>query len=154
MTAAAPAATQAPSMAAAGPVANWRRIGRITGIGAIVALYLCLVGIVVVFDTRDLIVGIISLGEATLVVTWLVTGYLAAEYAGRGAVSRIVAGLLGGAGVGAALSALVLVGSVINLRAVLLQASPELYSLLTLGMGTAGFWVPTAMGAVFGAVAG
>jgi branched-chain amino acid transport system permease protein len=141
-------------MAAAGPVANWRRIGRITGIGAVVALYLCLVGIVVVFDTRDLIVGIISLGEATLVVTWLVTGYLAAEYAGRGAVSRIVAGLLGGAGVGAALSALVLVGSVINLRAVLLQASPELYSLLTLGMGTAGFWVPTAMGAVFGAVAG
>ena len=141
-------------ISAAPATADWRRVGRITGLGAVVALYLCLVGIVVTFDQRDLIVGIVSLGDATLIVTYLVTGYLAASYAGSSALRRVLAGVLGGAGVGASLSGLVLLGSVVNLRAVLLQASPELYSLLTLGLGVAGFWVPMAMGAFFGAVGG
>ena len=154
MTASASAGRWASFISAAPATADWRRVGRITGLGAVVALYLCLVGIVVTFDQRDLIVGIVSLGDATLIVTYLVTGYLAASYAGSSASRRVLAGVLGGAGVGASLSALVLIGSVVNLRAVLLQASPELYSLLTLGLGVAGFWVPMAMGAFFGAVGG
>ena len=95
-----------------------------------------------------------SLGEATLVLTWLAAGFLAADRVGEGTVRRLVTGLLSGAGAGAALSLLVLVGDVVNLRAVLLQASTELYSLLTLGMGVAGFWVPTVLGAVFGLIGG
>jgi branched-chain amino acid transport system permease protein len=154
MTASASAGSWESFISAAPAAADWRRIGRITGLGAVVALYLCLVGIVVTFDQRDLIVGIVSLGDATLIVTYLVTGYLAASYAGASGLRRVLTGALGGAGVGAGLSALVLIGSVVNLRAVLLQASPELYSLLTLGLGVAGFWVPTAFGAFFGAVGG
>src|SRR4051812_35910300 len=154
MTAATAAGTRTPSIGAANPVAKWRHVGRITSLGAVVAVYLCLVGIVVTFDARELIVGIISLGEATLVMTWLVTGYLAAENVGPGAPRRLLAGLVSGAGVGASLSALVLIGSIVNLRAVLLQASPELYSLLTLGLGLAGFWVPMVLGAFFGVIGG
>jgi branched-chain amino acid transport system permease protein len=86
--------------------------------------------------------------------TWLATGFLAAHRVGEGVARRLVTGVLSGAGAGAALSLLVLVGNVVDLRAVLLQASPELYSLLTLGMGVAGFWVPTVLGAVFGLIGG
>src|SRR4051812_20692907 len=154
MTATATAGGATTSAPVAPRASSWRRAGRITGLGAVVALYLCVVGIVVTFDARDLIVGVVSLGEATLLVTYLVTGYLAAEQLAGSGLRRLLAGLLGGAGVGASLSALVLIGSVVNLRAVLLQASPELYSLLTLGMGVAGFWVPAAIGAFFGAIGG
>src|SRR6187551_610696 len=112
MTAAASAGTQASTVTSAATPFDWPRIGRITGIGAVVALYLCLVGIVVTFDARDLIVCIISLGDATLITTWLVTGYLAAEQVHAGFLRRLLAGLLSGAGVGAALSALVLIGNV------------------------------------------
>jgi branched-chain amino acid transport system permease protein len=55
---------------------------------------------------------------------------------------------------GAVLSGLVLLGSVVNLREYLLNASPELWDILTNGLGTQGFWVPTAAGLVTGAFAG
>lgn len=154
MTATAAATTSSVPTVANRAGSDWRAAARISGLGAIVALYLCLVGIVVTFDVRPLIDRVVSLGEATLVLTWLAAGYLAADRVGEGNVRRLVTGLLSGAGAGAALSLLVLVGNVVNLRAVLLQASPELYDLLTLGMGVSGFWVPTVIGAAFGLIGG
>ena len=54
MTASVATATSVPALTSrAGP--NWRAAARISGLGAIVALYLCLVGIVVTFDVRPLI---------------------------------------------------------------------------------------------------
>jgi branched-chain amino acid transport system permease protein len=46
------------------------------------------------------------------------------------------------------------VGSFINLRAVFLNASDDLYSQLTFGLGLAGFWIPTVIGAGLGAIGG
>ena len=39
------------------------------------------------------------------------------------------------------------------MRAVFLNASPELYSMLTMGMGVAGAWIPAVEGLVLGALA-
>jgi branched-chain amino acid transport system permease protein len=129
------------------------RVGLVAGA---VGLYLCLVGIVETFDKRPLINGVVSLGQASLLVMFLVTG-LATALRGGGTASRGVvlgacalAGLIGGA----ALSALVLVGAVVNLRAVFLHASPDTWDVLTMGMGTAGFWVPTVVGTVVAAIGG
>ena len=58
-----------------------------------------------------------------------------------------VAGLITGLFV----TALVLLGSMVDLRAVFLNASPELYSMLTMGMGVAGAWIPAVEGLVLGA---
>ena len=52
---------------------------------------------------------------------------------------------------GGALTVLVVVGNVLDLRAMFLNASPELYSMLTMGLGMAGAWIPAAEGLVLGA---
>src|SRR3954453_10832975 len=113
MTATATAGSATTSAPVAPRASSWRRGGRITGLGAIVALYLCVVGIVVTFDARDLIVGVVSLGEATLLVTYLVTGYLAAEQLGGSRLPRVLVGILAGPRRGASLSAPGVIGSVV-----------------------------------------
>jgi len=52
---------------------------------------------------------------------------------------------------GAAVAGLVLIGSVVNLRAVFVNASPALFSMLSLGQGVAGAYLPVLAGAAAGA---
>ncbi len=128
---------------------------RIGLIAAGVQLYLCLVGIVPIFDERPLIAGVLSLGEAAILITMFGAGYLAAQRARE--VTAWQAGLAGvGAGglSGASLTLLVLVGSVVDLRTVFIHASPELFDMLTRGLGVAGAWIPTVIGVAVGAAAG
>ncbi len=116
-------------------------------LGGAIAIYLCLVGIVPVFADRPLIVGVVSLGQAALLVTFGVVGFLAGRRAL--AISRlaaVLAGALAGAITGAFLTALVLIGSIVDLRAVFLNASPELYALLQNGLVFTGPVVPTRGG--------
>jgi branched-chain amino acid transport system permease protein len=145
------AAAQRPSRLGA-----WQPVVRIGLLGGVVALYLCLVGIVPTFNERPLVAGVISLGQAALLLTALATGYLAAVRApSRSRGTEVAAGALAGGLGGSFLSVLVLVGLGlgVNLRAVLLHASPDLYDTLTFGLGVAGFWIPLAVGAVAGALA-
>ena len=127
-----------------------------TGVlGGAIAIYLCLVGIVPVFHERPLIVGVVELGQAALLIAFGVVGYMAAR--DMVATSRrraVVAGVAGGAITGVFLTGLVLVGSVVDLRAVFLNASPVLYDLLTFRLGTSGAWVPIVVGAITGGLAG
>lgn len=124
-------------------------------LGGAVAVYLCLVGIVPVFADRPLVVGVVELGQAALLIAFGVVGYAAArDLVATGRLRAIVAGAAAGAIGGAYLTALVLAGSVIDLRAVFLNASPELYDLLSAGMGTDGAWFPILVGAITGGLAG
>jgi branched-chain amino acid transport system permease protein len=127
------------------------RIGLVAGAAGI---YLCLTGIVPTFDARPLIKDVITLGQASLVVTLLLAGLASAIRLGTSVtpVTVVGAGTVAGAIAGAMLSALVLLGAAVNLRAVFLHASPDLWDVLTMGMGTSGFWVPTVVGAVLGAI--
>ncbi len=129
------------------------RVGLVAGA---VGLYLCLVGIVPSFDERPLITGVITLGQASLLVTFLGAGLATAIRIGSTAtLAMVVAGsTVAGLIAGVMLSALVLVGAVVDLRAVFLHASPALWDVLTMGMGTEGFWVPTVVGAAIGAIGG
>lgn len=132
---------------------DWGGTIRFGLLGAAVGVFLCLVGIVGEFHERPLIEDVISLGQTALVLTWLGTGWVAAR-AGRRGVSAVVQAAVAGLIAGAGLTALVLVGSVVDLRAVFLPASPEMYEIITLGMGVAGAWIPAVIGLVVGAVAG
>ena len=127
-----------------------------TGVlGGAVAIYLCLVGIVPVFADRALIVGVVELGQAALLIAFGAFGYLAArDQVGISRIRAVVAGTAVGAVTGAFLTGLVLVGSVVDLRAVFLNASPELYALLTNGQGTSWAWYPILVGTVTGGLAG
>ncbi len=150
-------AITAPAKAPATPTTHspLRRLLRIGGLGAVIALYTCLVGIVSVFNERPLIAGVISLGQGSLLAVFAGTAYvLARPYVADGGARLIAWGAMAGGLAGALPAALVLVGAVIDVRAVFLNASPDLYNELTGGLGTAGFWVPIAAGAITGALTG
>jgi len=132
-----------------------RALIRTSVLGGAVAIYLCLVGIVPVFADRALIVGVVELGQAALLIAFAAVGYLAArDQVGVSRFRAVVAGTAVGAVTGAFLTGLVLVGSVVDLRAVFLNASPELYALLTNGHGTDWAWYPILVGAITGGLAG
>jgi branched-chain amino acid transport system permease protein len=132
---------------------EWRRAIRTGLIGALVAIYACLVGIVSVFDERPMIQGIISLGQTVLILVLFGTGYIAARGQAVG-LPAIATGAIGGFLAGAGVSVLVILGELINLRAVFAPATSVLYDIVTLEMGVAGAWVPAAFGIGLGVVAG
>lgn len=131
---------------------NWNAVIRMGLLGGVVAVYLCLVGLVGEFSGVALITGVIAVGHTMLLLAGLGTGFLAARRAPAG--QAVLAGAVAGLIAGAMLAALVIIGSLVNLRAVMLQASPLLYNLLTFNLGVGGFWVPLIAGGVLGAVAG
>jgi branched-chain amino acid transport system permease protein len=133
---------------------EWGAVVRLGLLGGVVALYLCLTGLVGVFSERALITGIISLGHTLLTMTGLITGYMGAHRAPAGLGRPVLAGGFAGLILGLMVASLVLVGGQINLRAVMLNASPLLYDLLTFNLGVAGLWVPALMGTVLGALGG
>jgi branched-chain amino acid transport system permease protein len=130
----------------------WGHVIRTGLIGAAVAVYACLVGIVPAFHERPMIQGIISLGQTSLVLILLGTGYLAARRHAAG-FTALTAGAVGGLIAGAGVGVLVVVGQVIDLRAVFAPASPALYSVVTFELGVAGAWIPAAFGIGLGTAA-
>lgn len=151
-------ASTMPMSGMAGPAPSSWRLGTLlrTGlVGGAIAVYLCLVGIVPIFHDRALIVGVVELGQAALLIAFAAVGYLTAR--GMARVSRIrgvLVGSMAGAITGVFLAGLTLVGSVVDLRAVFINANPNLYVLLTSGQGTSWAWFPIAAGAITGGLAG
>ena len=120
-------------------------------LGGIIALFLCMVGMIEVFDKRDVIEGVITLGLFLLIATATATGFTASRRTSDlSNTNRLVAGLVAGLIVGVMLALLVIIGGQINLRAVFLNASPILYGLLTFDNGTAGAWIMPVVCAIAG----
>lgn len=122
-----------------------------------VAVFLCLVGMVEVFARREIVVGVISLGHTLLLLTALAAGYQAAQLrtVRHGAIGPLVAVMRGGlAGIvaGVVLAALVAVGDVINLRAMFVSASPDLLGLISFGRGVSGIPLVLLAGGLTGTV--
>jgi branched-chain amino acid transport system permease protein len=124
------------------PRFDWHPAVRMGLLGGTAALFLALVGLVEAADRRPIIPGVLSMGQTVLLLTIVFIAYLAVRQARssqEGEVPRswlIANGALAGLITNAFLAALVLVGGVIDLRAVFVNASPALFELLTLGLGT------------------
>jgi branched-chain amino acid transport system permease protein len=124
-------------------------------IGGAVALFLCLIGMIEIFNKRDVIEDVITLGMFLLLATAFVIGFLAAQRTARifetsKPFHQLAAGLLASAATGLVLSLFVLAGLQVNIRAVFLNASPGLYELLTFGRGLEGVWMLPSLGAAAG----
>jgi branched-chain amino acid transport system permease protein len=141
--------------------AHWRLAVRTGLMGGLVIVLVCLVGLVEASDRRAIIPGVLSMGQ-TIVLLLLVAfaqmavGRLGKQSGGKPSRSQMVAtGGLSSLLVVAALVLLVLVGQVINLRMVFVNASPALYELLTLGQGLGlGLVLLLVLGAAVGAFMG
>ena len=125
-------------------------------IGGIVAVLLSLIGMVEAFSQRDIISNVVSMGHTLLLLVPVFMGYLAAKRTPRteplwGIVNSLVTGLI----VGGSLALLVIVGSLINLRKVFVNAMPLLYELLTFKQETQiGVFLLLGAGLLSGLLAG
>ncbi len=120
-----------------------QRAAKLGGVAGLVAVFVSANGMVQAFAERAIISPILSMGYALLFLVPLVIGYLAAKEppvregfeAPKKGPRNVVAGLLVGVGTAVGLALFVLVASVVNLRPVFLNVSPELLELLTFGQG-------------------
>ena len=150
-------------------LAAWKPVivaGLLFGLGA---LYVTLVGIVGTFQEREIIEDVVTVGEAVLVLTAVLAGYVGARRAPDGVLNAVIGSALAGLMAGAALSLLIILGPIVELRDYLPNASPDLYDLISgaemLGVEGASdmwrgdafpstFWFPAVVGMSLGALGG
>lgn len=130
---------------------TWRSVIGIGLAGGAVAIYLALVGIVPVFNRQSLVSGVITLGEAALFATPLVSGYLAAQRASN-RQQIVLFAALAGALTGLLVTLLVVLGPILNLRMFSQHATAGVWQLLTLNTYDEawGPLVPTLVGTAMG----
>ncbi len=115
---------------------DWAGTFKLGLLSGIIALYLCLVGLVETFGERDIIGGVIAFGHTLLIITILGVSYVAVQRftpdtdertkALQALASSAIIGLL----TGGMLALLVFIAQHVNLRSVLINASPDLMALL------------------------
>lgn len=128
-------------------------------VGGTIAVFLCLIGMVEIFSKRDVIEGIITLGQFVLFATFIVSGLIAGrrisdEFVQNKNTKIVITGTTAGFFTGLVVAVLVIFGNAVNLRAVFLNASSTLYDILTFGQGVGGTWIIVVLGAVFGLIGG
>src|SRR5688572_26957160 len=115
---------------------NWQKVIQLGLIGGLVGILIALVGMVEEFNKRDIVAGVITMGQTLLVLTVLVTAYFAAA---RSTTSRGVGSILAGAVTGLIFSImmglLALAVENFNLRPIFVNASPNLVKILTFDRG-------------------
>jgi branched-chain amino acid transport system permease protein len=114
----------------------WQQGIQIGLIGGIVEVLLALIGMIEAFSQRDVINHVISMGHTLMLLVVLFMAYLSAKRTPRSEplwvlINSFISGLI----VGIVLALLVVVGGLVNLRKVFINASPLLYKLLTFDQG-------------------
>jgi hypothetical protein len=140
---------------------DWAGVFKLGLLGGIAALYVCLVGLVGTFAERDIIGGVVAFGHTLLMLAALGIGYVASRHVSlasekTGRIPQILLGAgLSGLVTGAMVALLVVVAEAVNLRAVLLNVSPELIDLLRFKQDTAqGVLLLLLAGTVVGVLGG
>jgi len=130
-------------------------VGVQTGlIGGVLAVLLGLIGMVETFHQRYIVEELLSMGQALLGMTFILLCYLAARHSPT-IKSALVRGILCGLIMACSLWTLVLLGEQINLRAMFINASPQLFEILTFHRGTGkGGLILAAAGGLFGLFCG
>jgi len=134
----------------------WQQGIKIGLIGGTVAILVALIGMVEAFSQRDIISQIISMGHTLLLLVVVFVGYLAARRTTQAKrFFVLINSFLSGLMVGSLLVLLVIVGNLVNLRKVFINASPALYKLLTFDLGIeTGLSLLLGFGAMGGLLAG
>ena len=136
--------------------ADHRHLGAAIRTGLIwggIGVFLSLVGMIEVFAKREIILGVVSLGHTLLLLTVLAAGYQAALREPRGgAAPMVLRGILAGAAASVVGSAFIALGTLVNLRAMFVSASPDLFLILSFGRGVAGIPLVHLFGAAVGLI--
>jgi len=104
-------------------------------LGGGLALLLSVIGLVQAFETTYVISGVVSMGQIFALFPMLFESFLTVRrYPQKNTITNLLVGGLVGILGGALLAILVLIGQVVNLRAVLINVSPDLFTLLTFNL--------------------
>jgi len=122
------------------PAANRKFPGiRLGVIGGVSLVLLSLIGIVEAFSQREIISDVISMGQCLLLFIALFIAYTAAARSiASGIGQAVAAGPKSALVMAAMLSLLVLLGTAVNMRQVLINASPRMFMILTFGQESLG----------------
>jgi branched-chain amino acid transport system permease protein len=125
-------------------------------IGGLIAISIALQGMIQAFSSRDVVYQIITMSQAAILLTFFAMSYVAAmRQPSRTALSSIGAGAVAGFLSSVSLVLLIVLGNLVNLGNVFVNATPQLYELLTFKLGLAlGCGVLLIAGVVLGALAG
>ena len=125
-------------------------------IGGISALAIALVGMVESFDKRYIVADVITMGIVLiLLVTILIAYYAAKRTAGAGNLAALINAVIAALVTSGFLALLVVISQMINIRAVLINASPALNKILTAGVeGVGGIFIILIGGLICGILAG
>ncbi len=100
----------------------------------VIGVYLAAVGVLLMLHNRWIVIGTLSLGQATLVLLGIGAGVAAARgMPQRGA--RLGAGALAGLVAGLCVAALAVLIALVPLRSIFIALSPDLLAMLTAGLG-------------------
>jgi branched-chain amino acid transport system permease protein len=133
-------------------VGIWWSVVRTGLIWGVVAAFVSLVGLVEASSKHQIIAGVLPLGDAMVLMAGLGAGVQASRrLAAKSPSSRITRAILAGAIAGGVVAGLVIVGWTVDLRGILVNASPALFDVLTFGQGPAGLGLAVAAQAIVAA---
>jgi branched-chain amino acid transport system permease protein len=116
------------------PTMNWKGILRIGLIGGIAAAIVSAIGMVETFDGRDIIGGVITMGQTVLVLLVFITGMMAAgNNSNYSRLSQVLGAGISGLLSTAVLGLLIWVSQLVNLRPIFVNISPSLIKILAFG---------------------
>lgn len=155
-------ASEPPAPEAPSPRGALRNAAKLGLLGGAALVFVSSVGMVASFSEREIVAGL-SLGYLLLVLIGFWLGYVAGRPAAplegfaptRVGPLNVLAGLASGFTSAVVLGAFVMLASVVNLRVILLNVSPELIDLLSFGRGLPAGLLPLVLaGAAAGTVGG
>src|SRR3989337_2834230 len=118
------------------PLSPWKQALQAGLIGGAVAVLLSLVGMVAAFGERNIVSGWFTMGQVLFLAPIFFLSYTRLRrIAPQPSYVIVLSGLLSGLLGGALLAVLLLLGETINLRAMLANASPQLFEILSFGQG-------------------
>jgi branched-chain amino acid transport system permease protein len=105
-------------------------------LGGVIAVLIALEGMLQAFATRDIIGGVITMSQVLLLITLFASAYIAVTRSGSTrSLFTLMAGALSGLISSILVVALIGVGTVIRLGDMFINATPQLYDLLTFNLG-------------------
>ena len=142
---------------------NVRRAIRLGLYGGIAAVFISAIGMVVVFNNRAIIDGLLTMGYLLILLVPLLAGYMAARpppllegmAPPEKGLHNVAEGLIGGFVTAGILSIFVAIANIINLRTVFINVSPELLETLAFNQTPSlGVTLLLLSGAALGAAGG
>jgi branched-chain amino acid transport system permease protein len=113
-------------------IRNAVRMGLIAGC---FTLSVSAIGMVALFSERELISGVVTMGQVLIFMAPITLAYLAVRNMSTGPLPILLTGLITGAASSLPTIALIVINSVINLRPFMPSVSPALMDILTFGQG-------------------